>query len=425
MAEVYSHLNPFAMTVGEKDFAMGFEYLYSLVEEYGLPVISSNLFRKDVALFPQYKIYQSNDISMGVIALIEESSLKLLPNYEKLLLKVEDPIQSAQKMIYELKKNKKVNYVILLSHLGLFQDKILAEKVSGIDMILGGHSEDVLKDPIMHNHSLIFQTGSKGYNLGEFSLKPPFQDDTLSYAHRFYEMNASFDPGCAEIQKIISVFKNDLQSLKEEPEKKTSVSKFQTYPQCAKCHVKQYEVWKKSNHAQAFLSLYSMNQHFNKDCAVCHTVGLGQDGGISNLHKATMKGESFVSQVQLSRSALEKIKKEKNMLEASREFHKNPQIYKELKKLYRESLEKQGLDRDYWGVQCENCHGARKGHPFSKAHFPKFLPGICSSCHTKSQSPHFDIKSYLRVEGKHTKGQFDFICAMGKPAPLKSKNSRD
>ncbi|MBI2026717.1 MAG: hypothetical protein HYS98_02765 [Deltaproteobacteria bacterium] len=462
IAKVYGVLNPVAITVGEKDFAVDLNFLKDLVEMNHLPVIASNLFdENNNPIFEKHKIHRVGDLSLGIFALVSETAFKTLPNYEKLKIHIEDPIKAAQKIVYYLKKNKKVNYVILLSHLGLFQDKFLVEKVQGIDFIFGGHSEDTLQTPENYKGALIFQSGSKGYYLGELGIKLESPQKDVVYEHKLYEMNASLDPGVEQINQIVSEFKGQLETLKDPTKKVLSSKKFETHTRCVQCHTKQTEIWKKSNHASAFLSLYAMNQHFNKDCAACHTVGLGQEGGFSNLHQATLKKNVSVSQVELVNQmlidekgevkssiqkliekqilklrenaknekegvergklntqlgALQKIQDSKSLQGSKLDFRENTEIYKELKKLYRGALERQGLSIDYWGVQCENCHGARAGHLFEKAVFSKVVPSnVCYSCHTKSQSPQFDIKRYLLVEGKHKKGEFDFVCAIGKP----------
>ena len=59
--------------------------------------------------------------------------------------KVKETIQDIQKEADKLQKQG-INKIILLSHLGYTLDKIVANQTQGIDVILGGHSHDLLLD---------------------------------------------------------------------------------------------------------------------------------------------------------------------------------------------------------------------------------------------------------------------------------------
>mgnify|MGYP003326222147 CR=1 FL=1 len=49
----------------------------------------------------------------------------------------------------KIKSTENVSLIILLSHNGVDVDKKLAKDVSGIDVILGGHTHDVLPLPVI------------------------------------------------------------------------------------------------------------------------------------------------------------------------------------------------------------------------------------------------------------------------------------
>jgi 5'-nucleotidase len=97
-----------------------------------------------------------------------------------------DPVAKAKEMVTQLRGAEKCDLVICLSHLGYkyegakIDDRKLAAQVSGIDLILGGHTHTFMDapEPIAGpgGHStLINQVGWSGINLGrldyEFSVK--------------------------------------------------------------------------------------------------------------------------------------------------------------------------------------------------------------------------------------------------------------
>jgi S-sulfosulfanyl-L-cysteine sulfohydrolase len=79
-----------------------------------------------------------------------------------------------QKLVDGLRTNDKVDAVVLLSHNGMDVDLKLASKVSGIDVILGGHTHDAVPQPITVNNAggvtLVTNAGSNGKFLGVLDL---------------------------------------------------------------------------------------------------------------------------------------------------------------------------------------------------------------------------------------------------------------
>ena len=79
-----------------------------------------------------------------------------------------------QKLVNTLRNNDKVDAVVLLSHNGMDVDLKLAGRVSGIDVILGGHTHDAIPQPIAVSNAggitLVTNAGSNGKFLGVLDL---------------------------------------------------------------------------------------------------------------------------------------------------------------------------------------------------------------------------------------------------------------
>src|SRR3954447_5911354 len=79
-----------------------------------------------------------------------------------------------QKLVNSLRGNDKVDAVVLLSHNGMDVDLKLASRVSGIDVILGGHTHDAVPQPIpvinAGGTTLVTNAGSNGKFLGVLDL---------------------------------------------------------------------------------------------------------------------------------------------------------------------------------------------------------------------------------------------------------------
>jgi len=79
-----------------------------------------------------------------------------------------------QKLVTAHRNKDKVDTVILLSHNGMDVDLKLASRVSGIDVILGGHTHDAVPQPVLVRNgggaTLVTNAGSNGKFLGILDL---------------------------------------------------------------------------------------------------------------------------------------------------------------------------------------------------------------------------------------------------------------
>jgi S-sulfosulfanyl-L-cysteine sulfohydrolase len=80
-----------------------------------------------------------------------------------------------QKLVSGLRNNDKVDAVLLLSHNGMDVDLKLASRVTGIDVILGGHTHDAVPQPFPVTNAggttLVTNAGSNGKFLGVLDLQ--------------------------------------------------------------------------------------------------------------------------------------------------------------------------------------------------------------------------------------------------------------
>ena len=87
-----------------------------------------------------------------------------------------DSLELANKWLQELEGQ--TDLVIVLSHLGVYEDSLLAGTLSGVHVIVGGHTHTVLKKPIIVRKSgkepqevYVAQAGKYYENLGRLDLE--------------------------------------------------------------------------------------------------------------------------------------------------------------------------------------------------------------------------------------------------------------
>lgn len=182
MAELMNSAGLDAMTPGNHDFNYGFDQLKHLSKEFKFPVLSANVVMKDtpagqaerVFAFRPYKIFKlDNGVKVGVFGLTTpEVAFKTNP---KNITDIEiiDPIKAAEAMVSMLRPQCDV--VVAVMHMGVdlgseIKSETIAKSVTGIDVIIDGHSHTTLPEGEMVDGVLIVQTGWHGYCLGEVTL---------------------------------------------------------------------------------------------------------------------------------------------------------------------------------------------------------------------------------------------------------------
>ncbi|HQI70500.1 MAG TPA: metallophosphatase [Bacteroidales bacterium] len=172
-----------AITLGNHDFDNGLEGLLKQLPNATFDIISSNYDFSETILkdkIQPYKIYNVAGVKVGVFGLgIELQGLVSALNYGK--TRYLNPEEKAAEMAYLLKKEKKCDLIICLSHLGFsYQDnKVsdvkLAKQSKNIDIIIGGHTHTFMDKPYIFRNSdgkniIIGQVGTGGVKLGRIDL---------------------------------------------------------------------------------------------------------------------------------------------------------------------------------------------------------------------------------------------------------------
>lgn len=175
-----------AATIGNHEFDFGLENMARLFRSASFPVVCANYdFKKTVCrdCVKDYIVIERQGLKIGVFGLSPKlEGLVSKKNYGE--TRFLDPIATAEKMVKTLREKEKCDLVICLSHLGYkvdegeIGDDILAERVSGIDLILGGHTHTFLENPAEINAPdgrkvLIDQNGKAGIYLSKFTLSYP------------------------------------------------------------------------------------------------------------------------------------------------------------------------------------------------------------------------------------------------------------
>lgn len=157
-----------AMTLGNHDVYLGEERLTSLIERMNYPVLGGNIKASQGSIWEDYTIVTlANGMKVGMIA-----ATTTAPAGAEFL----SVVDSTQRLVDLVKPQTDV--VVALVHLGTDEtfennSQMIADGVTGIDVIIDGHSHTVLEEGMVVNDILIAQTGEYGNYVGlvELTLK--------------------------------------------------------------------------------------------------------------------------------------------------------------------------------------------------------------------------------------------------------------
>jgi hypothetical protein len=316
-----------AANVGELDLVLGVNYLKELATQQKFPFVSANLVdAKGAPIFKRYVIKPINGKNVGIFGVMGDTSEMSgkVSDITNGAAKVTDALDAAEAIVKEL--SGKVDYMIALTHQGTNRDWVIARRVKGIDLVVGGHDKQKTKDPNEAEKTLIVQAGEKGQYQGILEVA---MDGTKAAKHTLAPLGEEIADD-EVIKKMIEKYNDKMGDIygggSDEKPAPNSVALRLTA--CEPCHAKMVEKWKNTAHAKAYSTLVKTKNQNDPKCLACHTTRFEQPEGFSM---------------------------------------KKPQM-------------------ELVNVQCESCHGLAKDHLSSMKPIPIKKPAIdvCKKCHNNS-----------------------------------------
>jgi len=134
-----------AMAVGNHEFDRGPQPLATFAKLVQFPLLAANL---DVSGEPELKglirpsaVLEAGGQRIGVVGAVTPDLFSISSPGEN--IKMRDLVSSVQGAVNEL-QSQGINKIVLLSHIGYSEDLELAAKLTGVDVIVGGHSHTAL-----------------------------------------------------------------------------------------------------------------------------------------------------------------------------------------------------------------------------------------------------------------------------------------
>jgi 5'-nucleotidase/UDP-sugar diphosphatase len=181
-------------TIGNHDFAYGEDEVLRDVRESRHPVLASNIHWKGVTSgqdaeepFARFVRVDIGCARVGIVGLVASSyGSNDYPSRQPFddAFEQDDHYES---IVADLVREHRgeVDVFIALDHTGYGVDLELARRVFGLDLVVGGHSEDLLTRPTLirrpdGSHAYVVQAGHWGQTLGRADVAVDLRDHTLS-----------------------------------------------------------------------------------------------------------------------------------------------------------------------------------------------------------------------------------------------------
>jgi sulfur-oxidizing protein SoxB len=164
MVNAMNQLRPDAMTF-HWEFTLGSDRVREIVEGLPFAALGQNIFDAEwdepAELFPPYQFFERGGVKIAVIGqafpyMPIANPGWMFPEYS---FGIRD--ENMQMMVDEVRAQG-AECVVCLSHNGFDVDKKMASVVTGIDVILSGHTHDALPEPVLVGDTIVVASGSNG-----------------------------------------------------------------------------------------------------------------------------------------------------------------------------------------------------------------------------------------------------------------------
>ena len=168
IAKAYKYLKYDIWTPGDQDLIEGKKLFFESLLPAFKNTLNTNLLVEEKMFGEPYVIKEFDGVKIGFTSSITKAVEKHISPFHKLDISIEDQNNKLTPVIDVLKE--KSDIIVLLSHSGYDTDLEFAKKYEDIDLIIGGHSQTLLKDASNVYDTYIVQAGKAGYRIGVLKL---------------------------------------------------------------------------------------------------------------------------------------------------------------------------------------------------------------------------------------------------------------
>ncbi len=206
--EVMNAMRFDAMVLGNHEFDFGQAVLRERISEARFPVLCANV--EGIPGVKPYIIKELDGVKIGIIGIVTGDVPVTTHPKNVIGLTFSPPFETTEKYIKVLRT--KVDIVLVLSHMGLNQDMLLASRVKGIDIIVGGHTHTRLDKYMAVNGTVIVQAWEHGLALGVLDLTVK-DKKIINVKNRLEEINPAKMQKLPSVSAIVDAYQKKIDSI--------------------------------------------------------------------------------------------------------------------------------------------------------------------------------------------------------------------
>lgn len=210
MIQVMNQLGVEAMTA-HWEFTYGAEKVMENIDKLDFPFLAHNVKDREweEPVFEPFRIFEKAGTKVAVIGQAFPytpiaNPRRLIPDWS---MGIQEKEAQAQ---VEVARAAGAKVIVLLSHNGFNVDFKLASRVTGIDVILGGHTHDAIVQPMKVKNSggttLVANSGSNGKFLSRMDLKVA-EGKIVDWSYRLIPIIANLLPADREMAALIDAIR--------------------------------------------------------------------------------------------------------------------------------------------------------------------------------------------------------------------------
>jgi 2',3'-cyclic-nucleotide 2'-phosphodiesterase (5'-nucleotidase family) len=170
-------------TIGNHDFAWGLDELLQFSQDQHSVVLSTNtkmipakeMNEKQQPGWVDYAELTVGCVKIGFFGLVSKPWMETGEQYDGPYYREHPELQTDFDFAPIIKDviaqhRKKVDLLVLISHLGIHDDIRLAGEQQGLDIILGGHTHTTMTEPLRIGNTVIIHPGSHAENMARLDL---------------------------------------------------------------------------------------------------------------------------------------------------------------------------------------------------------------------------------------------------------------
>lgn len=276
VAQAVGRLGYDALNIGDQDCVDGVEFLLDQARAAALPFVSATVTaspRAWRAAVRPWRLVRVGRLRVGLIGLAPDKAFRFLDPAIRAGLAIKPAEQTLIRQMWTLRDQ--CDLLVVLSHAGFEVDQRLAQAVPGIDVIVGGHTQTFVKEPVLVGRTLIVQAGKNSEHLGMLTLDLEGRR-IREFTNTLIPLDKRVSPD-PEVERLAAEYVDLLKAQRRQKQTGVTSTPQRTVAECASCHRPQTAHWETTPHHHAFETLVREGKQENPECLGCHVTPIGAE----------------------------------------------------------------------------------------------------------------------------------------------------